>query len=426
MEENNMRVLVIGGGGREHALAWKIAQSPLVKKVYCAPGNAGTRSVAENVNISVDRIDDLMQFALTNGIGLTVVGPEQPLVAGIVDQFEKNGLRVFGPSAQAAEIEGSKVFCKNLMKKYGIPTADYHSFDSVEDAVKLFSTETGPVVVKASGLAAGKGVIICNSSKEARAAVESIMQDKAFGDAGNEVVVEEFLEGQEVSLLAFTDGKTVLPLDSAQDHKAAFDGDTGPNTGGMGAYSPAPVFTDDLKREVMDEIMTPTVHAMAREGRTYKGILYAGLMLTSSGPRVLEFNARFGDPETQPILMRMQSDIVPLFEACIDSTLGKCSLEWKKESTVCVVMAAKGYPASYEKGKEIRGLEAAGEQKDVVVFHAGTRAEGGRFLTSGGRVLGVTALGKDTGTAIKNAYSAVEKIEWDGIHYRKDIGKKAV
>ena len=426
MEENNMRVLVIGGGGREHALAWKIAQSPLVKKVYCAPGNAGTRSVAENVNISADRIDDLMQFALTNGVGLTVVGPEQPLVAGIVDQFEKNGLRVFGPSARAAEIEGSKVFCKNLMKKYGIPTADYYSFDSVEDAVKIFSTETGPVVVKASGLAAGKGVIICNSSKEARAAVESIMQDKAFGDAGNEVVVEEFLEGQEVSLLAFTDGKTVLPLDSAQDHKAAFDGDAGPNTGGMGAYSPAPVFTDDLKREVMDEIMIPTVHAMAREGRVYKGILYAGLMLTSSGPRVLEFNARFGDPETQPILMRMQSDIVPLFEACIDSTLGKCSLEWKKESTVCVVMAAKGYPASYEKGKEIRGLEAAGEQKDVVVFHAGTRAEGDRVLTSGGRVLGVTALGTDTGAAIESAYSAVGKIEWDGIHYRKDIGRKAV
>ncbi len=426
MEENNMRVLVIGGGGREHALAWKIAQSPRVKKVYCAPGNAGTQSVAENVNISVGRIDDLKQFALTSGIGLTVVGPEQPLVAGIVDRFEESGLRVFGPSAQAAEIEGSKVFCKNLMKKYGIPTAGYHSFDSVEDAVKLFSTETGPVVVKASGLAAGKGVIICNSSKEARAAVESIMQDKVFGDAGNEVVVEEFLEGQEVSLLAFTDGKTVLPLDSAQDHKAAFDGDTGPNTGGMGAYSPALVFTDDLRREVMDEIMTPTVHAMAREGRTYKGILYAGLMLTSSGPRVLEFNARFGDPETQPILMRMQSDIVPLFEACIDSTLGKCSLEWKKESTVCVVMAAKGYPASYEKGKEIRGLEAAGEQKNVVVFHAGTRAEGDRVLTSGGRVLGVTALGTDTGAAIESAYSAVGKIEWDGIHYRKDIGRKAV
>jgi phosphoribosylamine--glycine ligase len=312
------------------------------------------------------------------------------------------------------------------MKKYGIPTADYHSFDSAEDAVKLFSTETGPVVVKASGLAAGKGVIICKSSKEARAAVESIMQDKAFGDAGNEVVVEEFLEGQEVSLLAFTDGKTVLPLDSAQDHKAAFDGDTGPNTGGMGAYSPAPVFTDDLKRKVMAEIMTPTVHAMAREGRTYRGILYAGLMLTSSGPRVLEFNARFGDPETQPILMRMQSDIVPLFEACIDSTLDKYSLEWKKESTVCVVMAAKGYPASYEKGKEILGLDAAGEQKDVVVFHAGTRAEGDRVLTSGGRVLGVTALGTDTGTAIESAYSAVGKIEWDGIHYRKDIGRKAV
>ncbi|KMP10407.1 phosphoribosylamine--glycine ligase [Candidatus Nitromaritima sp. SCGC AAA799-A02] len=420
-----MRVLVIGGGGREHALVWKISQSPGVKKVYCAPGNAGTAGVAENVDIPADKVDALVQFAIMKGIGLTVVGPEQPLVAGIVDRFEDHGLRAFGPGARAAEIEGSKVFCKDLMKKYGIPTARYETFDS-PDKVKLFTKEAEPVVVKASGLAAGKGVILCNNADEAHAAIDSIMKDKEFGDAGNQVVVEEFLRGQEVSLLAFTDGRTVLPLDSAQDHKAAFDGDTGPNTGGMGAYSPAPVFTDELKQKVMDEIMIPTVRAMARENRIYKGILYAGLMLTDSGPRVLEFNARFGDPETQPILMRLENDIVPLFEACIDGTLSKCSVEWKKEPTVCVVMASKGYPSSYEKGKEIRGLDAAGRQEGVVVFHAGTKLEGDRILTNGGRVLGVTAVGADVGAAIKNAYSAVDRIEWDGIHYRKDIGKKAV
>ena len=315
-----MRVLVVGGGGREHALAWKIAQSPLVKKVYCAPGNAGTASVAENIEIPADNVNALLQFATVTGIGLTVVGPEQPLVKGIVDSFEESGLRVFGPSQRAAEIEGSKVFCKDLMKKYGIPTARYESFDS-PDQVKLFTKEDEPVVVKASGLAAGKGVILCSNGEEARSAVQSIMQEKAFGNAGNQVVIEEFLTGQEVSLLAFTDGKTVLPLDSAQDHKAAFDGDKGPNTGGMGAYSPAPVFTDELKQQVIDEIMIPTVRAMAKESRYYRGILYAGLMLTESGPKVLEFNARFGDPETQPIMMRIKNDIVPIFEACIDGTL---------------------------------------------------------------------------------------------------------
>jgi len=420
-----MRVLVIGAGGREHALAWKIAQSPLVKKVYCAPGNAGTANVAENVDIPAENINALRQFATMKGIGLTVVGPEQPLVKGIVDSFEESGLRVFGPSQRAAEIEGSKVFCKDLMKKYAIPTARYEVFDS-PDKVKLFTREDEPVVVKASGLAAGKGVILCNNGAEARSAIESIMRDKAFGEAGDQVVVEEFLTGQEVSLLAFTDGKTVLPLDSAQDHKAAFDGDTGPNTGGMGAYSPAPVFTDDLKEQVINEIMNPTVRAMAKEGRQYRGILYAGLMLTESGPKVLEFNARFGDPETQPIMMRINSDIVPVFEACIDGTLAKCSLQWKPEPTVCVVMAAKGYPGAYEKGKEINGLDSADNQGNTVVFHAGTRMNGGKVVTNGGRVLGVTALGIDIGAAIKSAYSAVEKIEWDGIHYRKDIGNKAM
>ena len=418
-----MKVLVIGSGGREHALAWKIAQSPLVKKVFCAPGNAGTANVAENIDIPSDNVDALLQFATVTGIGLTVVGPEQPLVKGLVDSFEESGLRVFGPSQRAAEIEGSKVFCKDLMKKYGIPTARYASFDSL-DQVKLFTKEDEPVVVKASGLAAGKGVILCSNAEEARSAVQSIMQEKAFGNAGDQVVVEEFLTGQEVSLLAFTDGKTVLPLDSAQDHKAAFDGDKGPNTGGMGAYSPALVFTEELKQQVIDEIMIPAVRAMAKEGRYYRGILYAGLMLTESGPKVLEFNARFGDPETQPIMMRIKNDIVPIFEACIDGTLAKQSLQWRQEPTVCVVMAAKGYPSSYEKGKEISGLNSD-ENRQVVVFHAGTKLENGKVLTNGGRVLGVTALGSDINQAIKNAYSAVDKIKWDGVHYRKDIGNKA-
>ena len=418
-----MRVLILGSGGREHALAWKIAQSPKVNKIYCAPGNAGTASVAENIDISPDNIQALLNFALIKGIGLTVVGPEQPLVKGIADSFEESGLRVFGPSQRAAEIEGSKVFCKDLMKKYGIPTARYESFNSL-DQVKLFTKEDEPVVVKASGLASGKGVVLCRNGKEARSAIQSIMQGKVFGNAGDQVVIEEFLTGQEVSLLAFTDGKTILPLESAQDHKAAFDDDKGPNTGGMGAYSPAPIFTEELKKKVVDEIMIPTVRAMAKEGRYYRGILYAGLMLTESGPKVLEFNARFGDPETQPIMMRMKNDIVPIFEACIDGTLATQTLQWKPESTVCVVMAAKGYPGSYEKGNEITGLNL-NENQQAMVFHAGTKLDNGKVLTNGGRVLGVTALGLNINQAIKNAYSVVDKIKWDGIHFRKDIGSKA-
>ena len=418
-----MRVLILGSGGREHALAWKIAQSPKVNKIYCAPGNAGTASVAENIDISPDNIQALLNFALIKGIGLTVVGPEQPLVKGIADSFEESGLRVFGPSQRAAEIEGSKVFCKDLMKKYGIPTARYESFNSL-DQVKLFTKEDEPVVVKASGLASGKGVVLCRNGKEARSAIQSIMQGKVFGNAGDQVVIEEFLTGQEVSLLAFTDGKTILPLESAQDHKAAFDDDKGPNTGGMGAYSPAPIFTDKLKKKVVDEIMIPTVRAMAKEGRYYRGILYAGLMLTESGPKVLEFNARFGDPETQPIMMRIKNDIVPIFEACIDGTLATQTLQWKPESTVCVVMAAKGYPGSYEKGNEITGLNLD-ENQQAMVFHAGTKLDNGKVLTNGGRVLGVTALGLNINQAIKNAYSVVDKIKWDGIHFRKDIGSKA-
>ena len=418
-----MRVLILGSGGREHALAWKIAQSPKVNKIYCAPGNAGTASVAENIDISPDNIQALLNFALIKGIGLTVVGPEQPLVKGIADSFEESGLRVFGPSQRAAEIEGSKVFCKDLMKKYGIPTARYESFNSL-DQVKLFTKEDEPVVVKASGLASGKGVVLCRNGKEARSAIQSIMQGKVFGNAGDQVVIEEFLTGQEVSLLAFTDGKTILPLESAQDHKAAFDDDKGPNTGGMGAYSPTPIFTEELKKKVVDDIMIPTVRAMAKEGRYYRGILYAGLMLTESGPKVLEFNARFGDPETQPILMRIKNDIVPIFEACIDGTLATQTLQWKPESTVCVVMAAKGYPGSYEKGNEITGLNL-NENQQAMVFHAGTKLDNGKVLTNGGRVLGVTALGLNINQAIKNAYSVVDKIKWDGMHFRKDIGSKA-
>ena len=419
-----MRVLVIGGGGREHALVWKISQSPKVTEVFCAPGNAGTATIANNVPIAADQIDQLLEFAQENEIGLTVVGPEQPLVMGIVDRFQEKGLRIFGPSARAAELEGSKAFSKNIMEKYSLPTAEYEIFTSHEKARRYFDKETGPIVVKASGLAAGKGVILCRNAEEGLKAVDTIMKDKLFGSAGDEVVIEEFLKGPEVSVLAFSDGNTVLLMDSAQDHKAALDGDQGPNTGGMGAYSPAPVFTDIMRQKVRDKIMFPLVRAMKAEGRPYQGILYAGLMLTKHGPKTLEFNARFGDPETQPLLVRMESDIIPLFEACIDGTLEQCDLKWKPETSVCVVMAAKGYPGSYEKGKEISGLDEAGALPDVVVFHAGTKGESGKVLTNGGRVLGITATGPDTPSAIAKAYEAVSKIKWDGIHYRKDIGAR--
>jgi phosphoribosylamine--glycine ligase len=420
-----MQVLVIGGGGREHALVWKIKQSPKVEKIFCAPGNAGTAELAENIPIAADDIEGLLEFALQKGIGLTVVGPEQPLVKGIVDRFEEKGLRIFGPNARAAELEGSKSFSKDIMKKYGLPTAEYKTFNSADSAGKYIESKNCPLVVKADGLAAGKGVLLCQTADEALAAVDSIMGKRSFGEAGDQIVVEEFLEGDEVSVLAFSDGQTVLLMDSAQDHKAAYDGDKGPNTGGMGAYSPAPIFTETMRQKVRDKIMLPMIRAMQQEGRPYKGILYAGLMLTKTGPQILEFNARFGDPETQPLLARMDSDIIPIFEACIDGTLEKCPLQWKNESSVCVVMAAKGYPDSYEKGKPISGLKDANALPGVVVFHAGTKEQGGEVLTQGGRVLGVTATGEDTATAISRAYEAVEKIEWEGIHYRKDIGHRA-
>jgi phosphoribosylamine---glycine ligase len=419
-----MQVLVIGGGGREHALVWKIKQSPRVEKIFCAPGNAGTEEIADNISIAADDIKGLLEFALKQNIGLTVVGPEQPLVKGIIDQFEEKGLRIFGPNERAAELEGSKSFSKDIMKKYALPTAQYKTFNSADIAKKYIKIKNCPLVVKADGLAAGKGVLLCQTTDEALAAVDSIMGKRSFGEAGDQIVVEEFLEGEEVSVLAFCDGQTILLMDSAQDHKAAYDGDKGPNTGGMGAYSPAPIFTETMRQKVQDIIMFPMIRAMQQEGRPYKGILYAGLMLTKTGPQILEFNARFGDPETQPLLTRMNSDIVPIFEACIDGTLDQCHLEWKNQSSVCVVMAAKGYPNSYDKGKPISGFKDANELPGVMVFHAGTKKHDGEVLTSGGRVLAVTATGDNLATAISRAYEAVEKIQWDGIHYRKDIGHR--
>ena len=420
-----MQVLVIGGGGREHALVWKIKQSPRVKKIYCAPGNAGTGEIAENIAIAADDIKSLLEFALQKEIGLTVVGPEQPLVMGIVDQFEEKGLRIFGPNARAAELEGSKSFAKDIMAKYGLPTAEYKTFSSADHAAEYIKFKNCPLVIKADGLAAGKGVLLCQTADEALAAVDSIMGKKSFGKAGNQIVVEEFLQGQEVSVLAFSDGKTVLLMDSAQDHKAAYDGDKGPNTGGMGAYSPAPVFTEIMRQKVRDQIMLPMISAMQQESRPFKGILYAGFMLTKTGSQILEFNVRFGDPETQPLLVRMDSDIIPIFEACIDGTLDQCPLQWKNESSVCVVMAAEGYPGPYEKGKPISGLQYANSIQGVEVFHAGTKTKDGEVLTQGGRILGVTATGENTDTAIAKAYEAVDKIKWQGIHYRKDIGHRA-
>jgi phosphoribosylamine--glycine ligase len=417
-----MRVLVIGGGGREHALVWKIKQSPKVETIFCAPGNAGTSETVENVAIAADDIEGLLQFALNNGIGLTIVGPEQPLVMGIVDRFEENGLRIFGPNARAAELEGSKSFSKDIMKKYGLPTAEYKIFTSAEIAEKYIKSKNCPLVVKADGLAAGKGVLLCKSTEEALTAVDTIMRKRYFGEAGNQIVVEEFLEGQEISVLAFSDGQAILLMDSVQDHKAAFDEDMGPNTGGMGAYSPAPFFTEIIQQKVRDKIMLPMVRAMQQEGRPYKGILYAGLMLTKTGPQILEFNARFGDPETQPLLVRLDSDIIPIFEACIDGTLGQCQVHWKKKSSVCVVMAAAGYPGTYQKGKIISGLKNANSIPGVVVFHAGTKKESEKIVTNGGRVLGITATGENTTSAIERAYEAVGKIKWEGTQYRKDIG----
>ncbi len=420
-----MKILVIGSGGREHALVWKIAQSPRVKKIYCAPGNAGIADMATCVEIGADEIDALKEFARREKIDLTVVGPEGPLSMGIVDAFEAEGLKIFGASRRAAEIEASKSFAKELMTRHGIPTANGEAFTSVKAARRYMKQMALPLVVKADGLAAGKGVIVCQSAAEAEAALDQVMVQRAFGAAGKKVVIEEFLRGEEASFLAFTDGRTVLPLPTSQDHKAVLDDDQGPNTGGMGAYSPAPVVDALLKKRIMTEIMVPTVRAMAAEGRPYKGVLYAGLMIDRERLRVLEFNGRFGDPEAQPLLMRLKSDLVPVLEAVVEGRLEKERLEIDPRAAVCVVMAAGGYPGSYGKGAPIDGLEEVRRMKDVMVFHSGTQQSGGKVVTSGGRVLGVTALGETVEKAIEKAYQAVARISWKNVHFRTDIGRKA-
>lgn len=419
-----MKVLVVGSGGREHALCWKIAQRPDTE-VYVAPGNIGMVDVATLVNIKVDDIAGLVDFAKAEGIDLTVVGPELPLTLGIVDAFQEAGLACFGPNKAAAKLEGSKAFSKELMKKYGIPTAAFDTFTDVDKA-KAFVDEIGvPCVVKADGLAAGKGVIICMTREEADKAIEDMLTDHAFGDASATIVIEEYMVGPEVSVLAFADGKSVLPMVSAQDHKRIFDGDKGPNTGGMGAYSPAPVYTEALSAEVNKTIIEPTIAAMAAEGTPFTGILYTGLMLTEKGPRVLEYNVRFGDPETQPIMVRMKSDIVELFQACVDGKLDEAALEWHDEAAVCVIMASGGYPASSEKGVPIHGLDDIAAE-EAIVFHSGTAEKDGEIVTNGGRVLGVTAKDATIKGAIDKAYAAVEKINFDHMQFRRDIGARAL
>ena len=419
-----MKVLVVGSGGREHALVWKISQSPMVDKIYCAPGNAGIGEMAECVAIKAEDLDGLLEFAVQNEIGLTVVGPEVPLTMGIVDKFQEKGLKIFGPSGRAAEIEGSKTFAKDLMAKYGIPTAKYGAFTDAAEA-KAFLAEVGlPCVVKADGLAAGKGVLICETKEEAETAVEDILVDNKFGNAGSRVVVEEFLTGQEVSMLAFSDGKTIVPMVSSQDHKRIWDGDKGLNTGGMGAYSPAPIYTADIHEIVVPQVLEATIKAMEQEGRPFAGILYAGLMLTADGPKVLEFNARFGDPETPAVLPRLKSDLVEIFLAIIDGRLAEMNIEWHEEAAVCVVMASGGYPESSDKGRVITGLKEA-EEAGAIVFHAGTKETDGNIVTNGGRVLGISALGKDIAEAIDNAYKGVKQITFENMQYRTDIGKKA-
>ncbi len=421
-----MKVLVIGSGGREHALVWKIAQSPLVTKVYCAPGNPGISELAENVQLKVDDLAGLLAFAKNEQIGLTVVGPEIPLSLGIVDLFEDNGLTIFGARQNAAIIEASKAFSKDLMKKYNVPTAAYEVFSEIAPAIVFLDTLGLPVVVKADGLAAGKGVIIAQTREEAIETITDMLSGNAFGNAGSRVVIEEFLRGEEASFLAFTDGKNIIPLASAQDHKAIFDGDKGPNTGGMGAYSPAPVVTPAIHEKVMQQVMRRTVDGMATEGRPYKGVLYAGLMIDGGEIKTLEFNARFGDPECQPLLMRMKSDIVPVLLATAQGDISAIKLEWHDKAAVCVVMAAEGYPGDYRKGDLISGLDKAATIEDLFVFHAGTAGKDGGYVTNGGRVLGVTALGATVQDAIARAYQGVAAITWPGVQYRTDIGNKAL
>jgi phosphoribosylamine--glycine ligase len=429
-----MKVLVVGNGGREHALTWKISQSSRVDEVFVAPGNAGTARDATNIDLEVSDIQGLVKFAKTESIGLTVIGPEVPLALGVVDAFESEKLRVFGPTQSAAQLESSKAFCKNFLRGADVPTADFQVFRDPDDAMRFVKgrypgeRDRCPVVVKADGLAAGKGVIVCSRREDALEAIDRISRRKEFGSAGAQMIIEERLEGQEASVLAITDGKTILPLPAAQDHKPAFDGDKGPNTGGMGAYCPTPMVDDAAMAWIEEHVLVPTVHTMKRNRRPFRGVLYAGLMLTpQAGPKVLEYNCRFGDPECQPLLMRLKSDIVDILDAVVDRSLDQIETpEWDERPSICVVMASKGYPGDYEKGAEITGIDAADGLEDVKVFHAGTKLEDGKVMTAGGRVLGVTALGDNIAKAKLNAYTAVQQVRWAGSWCRKDIGDKAM
>ena len=418
-------MLLIGGGGREHALAWKLAQSPLLDQLYCAPGNAGIAAVAACIVLDVADHAAVAAFCKEKAIGLVVVGPEAPLVAGLADDLESQGILVFGPSKAASQLEGSKGFTKDLCAEYGIPTAAYGRFDTAVAAKTYAAEQEFPIVIKADGLAAGKGVVIAETRAEADAAIDACLSG-TFGEAGAEIVVEEHLSGEEASFFALVDGETALPLVTAQDHKRAYDGDTGPNTGGMGAYSPAPVMTEALRTRVMDEIIAPTVAAMRASGTPFKGVLYAGLMIQDGAPKLIEYNVRFGDPEAQALMMRLKSDLVPALIATAEGKLTGITLDWHDAAALCVVMAAKGYPGAYQKGTEIKGLDAAGADPDVEIFHAGTKRDGDRILANGGRVLGVTARGKDIAEAQARAYAAVDKIDWPGGFCRRDIGWRAL
>lgn len=421
-EDSNVNILVIGSGGREHALFWKLSESPQTERIYAIPGNPG---IGEMTDIAVTDNAAILQFAKEKDIGLVVVGPEVPLMNGLVDDLEAAGIPAFGPRANAAEIEGSKSFAKDLMKKYGIPTARYEVFAEAEAARAYIRSEGTPIVVKADGLAAGKGVVVAMTEQEALDAVDAIMENNSFGDAGARVVIEEFMEGEEASLLAFTDGTVIRPMISAQDHKRAFDGDKGPNTGGMGTYAPAPVMTPELTERAVEEILKPTISAMEKEGRAYRGCLYLGLMITADGPKVVEFNARFGDPETQVVLPLLDGDLVQIMHACAGGTLADVPIRWKDGAAVCVVLAAGGYPASYEKGNEIYGIGNA-EKLGALVFHAGTAKKNGKIVTNGGRVLGVVGMGKDIASAVQSAYDAVDQISFKGEYHRKDIAHRAL
>lgn len=418
-----MRVLVVGGGGREHAICWALQKSPKVSKLYCAPGNGGIAEVAECVPLQVNQFEELGQFALEQAIDLVVIGPDDPLAEGIVDHLEAKGLKVFGPRANAAIIEGSKVFTKELLRKYNIPTAAYESFEQFEAARDYLDTLQAPYVIKADGLAAGKGVIIAQTREEAEQALHDMMVAKVFGDSGNSVVIEEFLTGQEMSILSFVDGETVRPMVPAQDHKAVYDGDQGPNTGGMGTYTPLPHIPQSVIDEAIETIIVPTAKAMVAEGRPFRGVLFAGLMITPTGPKTIEFNARFGDPETQVVLPRLKTDLLDIFVAAVDGTLADIAIEWSEEAAVCVILASGGYPASYPKGLPIEGLEAV---QQSIVFHAGTAVKEGQLVTNGGRVLGVTALGATIADARAKAYADADRIRFEGKHYRTDIGNKAL